>query len=131
METTDIRPRAMRTATCAVLCHTAAPLVWFVFFVFVVPRFAALLSDISDGSMRLPLLTQWVLNLSAFIGASWYIYFFVLTPLIAMDVAICSRLIVSRGRPSAGAWSMFVLACEAVFTLFLVIGICLPVTYIG
>lgn len=109
METTDSRPQAMRTTIYAVLCHTAAPLLWFAFFVFAVPRVAALLGDMSDGSTSLPLVTQWVLNISAFLGASWYIYLFVLTPLLAMDAAICSRLIVSRGRPSAAVWSIFVL----------------------
>lgn len=67
-----------------------------------------------------------MLNLSAFIGASGYIYFFVLTPLIAIDAAIFSRLLVARGRPSAGAWSLCVLAGEAAITLFSVIAICLP-----
>ncbi len=130
MMTTDTTPQPACTTICAVSFHTAVPLLWFACLVFAVPSFAAFLGDIWNGSMRLPLPTILVLNISAFIAGSWYIYFFLLVPLIAMDAAIYSRLIVSRGRPSARTWSIFILAAQAVITLLLAIAICLPLTRI-
>jgi len=123
--------RPLRAAVLAVACHAAAPAIWPAFLVLVVPRFAAVLSDLSGGAYELPLATTWVLNMSSVVVARWYIYALVLTPFLATDAAIWIRLITSGRQAIAAVWSRSVLVVEIVITLILVVATYGPLTRIA
>ena len=116
-----------RSTILAVATHAVAPALWLVIMIFVVPRFAALLSDMTDGEARLPLLTQLVLNCSQFFTRHWYIYPILLSPVFVMDAAVYYLLARRLHKALAYTWYLLILLAQLAVTILFIGALILPV----
>lgn len=110
----------------AIVLHCLGPLVCFLFVMFIVPRFAAILSDMTDGQAKLPLLTQIVLNISSHMQSYWYAYLILLLVLLTLDVVVYRRLN-SASQAGAQAWSVLTVIAGGATVMLLVVAIFLPI----
>ncbi len=111
----------VRSTILVVATHAVAPVLWLVIMLFVVPRFAALLNDMTDGETRLPLLTQLILNCSVFFARHWYMYPILLSPALVIDATVYYLLARHMHKALARTWSLLILLAQLAITI-LVIG---------
>ncbi len=116
-----------RSTILAVATHAVAPALWLVILLFAVPRFAAILSDMTDGEAALPTLTQIVLNCSAFFTRHWYIYPILLSPVFVMDAAVYYLLARHLHKALAYTWYLLILLAQVAATLMFFPALILPV----
>ncbi len=116
----------VRSTILAVATHAVAPALWLVILLFVVPRFAAVFSDISDGQAVLPVLTKIVLSCSAFFTRHWYIYPILLSPVLVMDAAVYYLLARHLHKALAHTWYLLILLAQVAITLLFIVALFLP-----
>ncbi len=116
----------VRSTILAVATHAVAPALWLVLMIFVVPRFASVLSDMSDGQAALPLLTQIMLNTANFFLKHWYIYPILLTPLFVIDATVYYLLARHMHKAPAYTWYLLILLAEVAITLLFIVALFLP-----
>ena len=109
-----------RSTILVVATHAVAPALWLVIMIFVVPRFAALLSDMTDGEARLPLLTHLILNCSQFFTSHWYIYPILISPALAMDATVYYLLARHMHKPLAHTWYLLILLAQLAITILFI-----------
>lgn len=130
MEHTSAQPanaKFVRSTILAVTTHAVAPALWLVILLFVVPRFAAIFSEISDGKAVLPVLTKIVLSCSAFFTRHWYIYPILLSPVFVMDAAVYYLLARHLHKALAYTWYLLILLAQVAATLMFFPALILPV----
>ena len=110
-------PRFTRSTILVVATHAVAPALWLILMIFVVPRFAATLSDMSDGQTALPTLTQIVLNCSVFFTRHWYMYPILLCPVFVMDAAVYYLLARHTHKALAHTWYLLILLAQVALTI--------------
>ena len=110
-------PRFTRSTILVVATHAVAPALWLILMIFVVPRFASMLNDMTDGEAALPTLTQIVLNCSAFFTRHWYIYPILLSPAFVMDAAVYYLLARHLHKALAYTWYLLILLAQVAATL--------------
>jgi type II secretory pathway component PulF len=96
---------------------------------FVVPRFATVLSDMIDGNTPLPVLTQKVLNISSHMQTWWYAYLIMLVILLTLDAVLYRRLS-AASQAGAQVWSVLALLTGGAAVMLLVVAMFLPVARI-
>lgn len=116
----------VRSTILTVATHAVAPVLWLVLMIFVVPRFAKVLSDMSDGEAALPTLTQIVLNCSVFFTRHWYIYPILLSPALVMDATVYYLLARHLHKALAYTWYLLILLAEIAVTLMFIVALFLP-----
>ncbi len=110
----------VRSTILAVATHAVAPALWLVILLFVVPRFAAIFSEISDGKAVLPVLTKIVLSCSAFFTRHWYIYPILLSPVFVMDAAVYYLLARRLHKALAYTWYLLILLAQLTVTILFI-----------
>jgi type II secretory pathway component PulF len=113
----------------AIALHALGPIVCFLFVMFVVPRFATVLSDMIDGNTPLPVLTQKVLNISSHMQTWWYAYLIMLVILLTLDAVLYRRLS-AASQAGAQVWSVLALLTGGAAVMLLVVAMFLPVARI-
>lgn len=116
----------VRSTILVVATHAVAPALWLVLMIFVVPRFARVLSDMSDGRAALPLLTQIMLNTANFFLKHWYIYPILLTPVFVIDATVYYLLARHMHKALAYTWYLLILLAQVAITLLFIVALFLP-----
>ena len=115
--------RMIRSTILTIIPHASIPFFWFVFAIFIVPRFV--LGFVESG-FEIPPLTHFIIKISDFMSRYWFVYFFVILLLLVADGAVYLSLLLSSGKIPAGFWSILVLLVEGIFTLSCIIALCFP-----
>ena len=116
-----------RSTILVVATHAVAPALWLVILLFVAPRFANVLSDMTDGQTALPALTRIVLNCSAFFTEHWYAYPILLSPVFVMDATVYYLLARHRRKALVYTWSLLILLAQVALTMMFIIALILPI----
>jgi len=119
--------KCIQSAVVAAVTHAVAPALWFVILLFVVPRFAGVLSGMSDGQARLPLPTQIMLNAAWLFVKYWYVYLVLLCGALVMDATVHYLLACHLNKVSARIWYLLILLVEGAVSLLFIIALLLPV----
>ena len=117
----------VRSTILAVATHAVAPVLWLVILLFVAPRFAAVLSDMTDGQAALPALTQIVLNCSNFFTSHWYAYPILLSPALVMDATVYYLLARHLHKALACTWFLLIILAQIALTLLFIAALILPI----
>ena len=118
--------KLVRSTILVVATHAVAPALWLVILLFVAPRFASVLSDMSDGQAALPLLTQIMLNTANFFLKHWYIYPILLTPVFVIDATVYYLLARHMHKALAHTWYLLILLAQVAITLLFIVALFLP-----
>ncbi len=110
----------VRSTILAVATHAVASALWLVLMIFVVPRFATILSEISDGEADLPALTLIVLNCSAFFTRHWYAYPILLPPVLVIDATVYYLLARHMHKALACTWYLLILLAQIAVTILFI-----------
>ena len=121
----------VRSTILALATHAVAPVLWFVILLFVAPRFAAVLSDMTDGAAALPVLTQILLNSSNFFTRHWYAYPILLSPLFVMDATVYYLLARHLHKALACTWYLLIILAQIALTMLFIGALILPVFQIA
>jgi len=113
----------IRSMVMTTVIHAFIPFFWVVFAVFIVPRFVA---GLAESGVEMPPMTVVVISFSAFIMRYWFIYLFILAFLLVVDGAVYFSLLRSSNKNPAKRWSIVVMLVEGIFTIILIIALCLP-----
>lgn len=113
----------IRSMVLTTVIHAFIPFFWIIFAVFIVPRFV---SGFAEARVEMPPMTVVVISFSSFIMRYWFVYLFILALILAADGAVYFSLLSSTGKTPASLWSIVVMLVEGVFTVFLIIALCLP-----
>ncbi len=110
----------VRSTILAVATHAVVPALWLAILLFVVPRFATVLSDMTDGEAALPLLIRIALSCSAFFTRHWYIYPILLSPVFVMDAAVYYLLARHMHKAMAYTWYLLILLAQIAVTILFI-----------
>ena len=113
----------IRSMVMTTVIHAFIPFFWIVFAVFIVPKF---LAEFAKAGIEMPRMTVVFISFSAFIMRYWFIYLFILAFLLVADGAFYFSLLCSSNKTPAKRWSIVVMLVEGVFTIILIIALCLP-----
>ena len=113
----------IRSMVMTTVIHAFIPFFWIVFAVFIVPMFVA---EFAKAGVEMPAMTVAIIRFSAFIMRYWFICLFILAFLLVADGAVYFSLLRSSNMTPAKRWSIVVMLVEGVFTVFLIISLCLP-----
>ena len=113
----------IRSIVMTTVIHAFIPFFWVVFAVFIVPRFVV---GFAESGVEISAMTVAVIRFSAFIMRYWFIYLFILAFLLVADGAVYFSLLRSSNKTPAKRWSIVVMLVEGVFTIILIIALCLP-----
>ncbi len=119
--------KVARSTIRVAITHAVSPVLWLIFMIFMVPRFAAILSDMTDGQTALPLLTKIVLNCSQFFTSHWYIYLALLSLVLVIDATVYYILARHIHKALAYTWYLLISLAQLAITLLLIAAIILPV----
>ncbi len=116
------QPKAkfVRSTILAVATHAVVPALWLVILLFVVPRFATILSDMTDGEAVLPLLIRIALSCSAFFTRHWYIYPIFLSPAFVVDATVYYLLARHMHKALAYTWYLLILLAQIAVTILFI-----------
>ncbi len=115
--------RKIRSMVMTIVIHAFIPFFWIFFAVFIVPKFVA---EFAEAGVEMPPMTVVVINFSAFICRYWFVYLFILALLLVGDGAVYFSLLRSSNKTPAKRWSIVVMLVEGIFTIILIIALCLP-----
>ena len=119
--------KVVRSTILVVATHAVAPVLWLIIMLFAVPRFTAILNDMSDVEPTLPVLTRIILNCSVFLTGHWYIYPILLSPALVLDATVYYLLARHLRKALANIWSLLILLLQLAISVLIIVALILPI----
>jgi type II secretory pathway component PulF len=115
--------RMIRSAIWVIIIHALIPLFWVILFMFILPRFSLVFSEMNAP---LPLLTQIAFKICSFFSHFWYLCLLVFLWILAADGAVYFLLLRRSSKIYAFFYSLAVVLSESALTVLYIIALFLP-----